>query len=265
MHEIKLYHFNDNIKVHYTGKRVALPESYRCEVERHWEHLLGIGKKFFRGDGFTITDIDIRDGCMNIITEQTDYAHFLYTIHKEDNMRYDSRVIYTSALVITSDGKFVIGEMNGDTAFPKKLQFVGGGIDRDDIDEDTINLEHNIKKEISEELGIEADDKNIVKEFKPYLLKSGGKYNFLSAIYKLELLIDKNQLVERYIKFVQELACRGENPELKNLVFVGTDPESVEEFIKRDIRQADENLVPVLEAAVGMYQVFDINDFSSRF
>lgn len=42
--------------------------------------------------------------------------------------------------------------MNECTAFPFKLQFIGGGIDKEDISGEFLDLEHNIKKEISYQL-----------------------------------------------------------------------------------------------------------------
>jgi len=265
MQKINVYDFNDNIRVYYTGRRVTLPDDYICLVEKHWESLLQSGKKFFRGESFTITDIENCGGYINIFVELTDYAHFLYTMHKEVHTPYDCRVIYTSVLVETSDGEFVLGEMNRDTAFPQKLQLTGGGIDKDDIDGSIIDLKHNIKKEIYEELGIDTDNKDLVKEFKPYLLKSGGSMNFLSAIYKLDLLINQNELLDRFNKYIHELTFKGENSEFKNLMFIKADRESVEEFIKIDSRQRDENLVPTLEAALGIYKVRNISDFDNRF
>jgi hypothetical protein len=112
MEDINIYKLDDNIKVYYTNKKVSLPQEYMDEVEGHWNTLLQSGKKFFRGDIFTITHIKKTDGQVVISVELTDYAHFLYTVHKGTYAEYDCRVIYTSVLIETSDKKFAIAEMN---------------------------------------------------------------------------------------------------------------------------------------------------------
>ncbi|NMM62567.1 hypothetical protein HBE96_07650 [Clostridium sp. P21] len=255
MKEINIYKFDNNVKVHYTKNKVSLHQEYRDNMEIYWKSLLKSGKKFFRGDVFTITNINYHEQSIDIYVELTDYAHFLYTLDRGMFDEKDCRVIYTSVLIETCDGKFVIGEMNRDTFAPKKLQFVGGGIDKDDIDGDLLDLEHNIRKEIFEELGLDTYDKNITKDFRPYFLKDGGKSNFLSAVFKLDLFLNEVELVDRFHKFSEELISQGISPELNSLILIKAEQKSVENFINNDLREKDENLIPILKAAIGLYNI----------
>lgn len=255
MSEIIISKFSNNVKVHYTNEKISLPSDYSEEVKKHWESLLNSGKNFFNGDIFTIYNIEANEDVINIFVGLTDYAHFLYTLHKNKYEDNDCRIIHTSVLIQTSDNKFAIGEMNEDTAFPFKLQFIGGGIDKEDIKGEFLDLEHNIKKEISEELGIEVENKNIVRSLNPCYLKSGGKSNFLSAIFKLELLIDEDEFKELLNKHNEGLALKREMQEIRSLIFIATEKKAVEEFINRDKREKDENLIATLEAAVGIRPV----------
>lgn len=255
MREINMYKFGNDVKVYYTNKKVSLPQNYSDNVESYWDSLLKSGKKFFRGDAFTITNISYHGENASIYVQLTDYAHFLYTLNKNVFDENDCRVIYTSALVETSDGKFAIGIMNKDTFAPQKLQFIGGGIDKDDINGELLDLEHNIQKEILEELGLNTSDKKIVKNFEPYLLKNGGKSNFLSAIFKLDLSIGENELMDRFERYNKGLILKGISPELSSLVFIKAEQNSIENFINSDLREKDENLIPTLKAAVGLHSV----------
>lgn len=252
MKKINISEFNNNVNVYYSNERVFLPKDYSDEVEKHWNSLLQSDEKFFRGDVYTITNIENSPEGINIFVRLTDYAHFLYTINKNTYSEYDCRVIHTSVLIETSDGKFVLGEMNRDTAFPNKLQFIGGGIDKNDIKGNKLDLKHNIKKEILEELGIDVENKNVVKELEPCFLKNGGDDNFLSAIYKLNLLIDEKQFMDMFNNFKQELISQGNSPEINSLIFIKADPKAVEQFINNDTRKKDCNVIPTLMVAAGI-------------
>lgn len=251
--------FNNNIKVYYTNQRKPLPAVYSEKVKRYWETLLSSGKSFFNGDVFTINKIEANESIMNIFVGLTDYAHFLYSINKSTYEDYDCRVIHTSVLIVTSDNKFAIGEMNEETAFPYKLQFIGGGIDKNDINGEVLDLEHNIKKEIREELGIDSEDKAIVRSLQPCFLKSGGEDNFLSAIFKMELLIDENSLRFLLKKHNETLESANKMQEIRSLIFIDATKEAVREFVAKDRRKKDGNLVATLEAAVGIRPVSAFN------
>lgn len=257
MEKINVLKFNDNVKIHYTNKKISLPEEYNKRVESHWESLLKTGKKLFNGDVFTIEKIEINGNEIHIYVGLTNYAHFLYTINKNNYEENDCRIIHTSVLIETSDNEFAIGEMNECTAFPFKLQFIGGGIDKEDISGEFLDLEHNIKKEISEELGIQIEDKSIVRSLKPCYLKSGGERNFLSAIFKLDLLINREELIDMLNRHNKNLSLKMEMQEIRSLIFINSDKESIRAFTTTDKREKDENLIPTLEAEVGIRQVFD--------
>lgn len=258
MKEVNVYKFDNNVKVCYRNMKVSLPKDYKASVEGYWNSLIENGKTFFRGDIFTITNISCEGEGVFINVELTDYAHFLYTMYKNEFNEYDCRVIYTSVLVETSDGKFVIGVMGNDTFAPQKLQFVGGGIDKADLSGEILDLEHNIRKEIAEELGIDTGDKGIVKDLNPFLIKDGGRTNFLSAIFKLDLRINGDELMDRFEKFSQELISKGIIPELSSLVLINADQNSVENFINSDYREKDENLIPALRAAIGLCPIREL-------
>ena len=257
MNEISLYSFSDNVKVYSNQGKMVLPKAYGDSCEAYWESLLKGGKKHFRGDIFTIIDVKHDSTGIKIYVELTDYAHFLYTIHKNVYEEHDCRVIYTSVLVESADGKFVIGVMGEDTFAPQKLQLFGGGIDKDDIKGNEIDLEHSAKKEIAEELGIDVNDHKIVKQFRPYLLKEGGRSNFYSAVFKLDLLLNQDEVKNSYEKYVQQLNLQGIKPELESLLFVPRELDAFEKFAS-DKREKDENLIPVLKASLGLYPVKEL-------
>jgi len=254
MKRINIYKYH-NIKVHFLNRKISLPQNYIKKIDKYWNLLQKQGKKFIRGDIFTIKSIKQNNTSLIIYVELTDYAHFLFTYYQKVSKKYDCRVIHTSALIETSDHKFVIGVMNNGTYAPQKLQFIGGGIDKDDLIGNELDLTHNIRKEISEELGLNTQNINIIKNFKPYLLKSGGETNFLSAVFKLNLLIDATELLNRFEKYTNRLISQKINPELSSLLLLKADAHSIKKFRYHDKREKDENLIPSLEAAVGLTHI----------
>jgi 8-oxo-dGTP pyrophosphatase MutT (NUDIX family) len=262
--EIALYRFNDNVKVNYTGRRVVLPSQYAADCETHWRSLMKAGRKHFRGDVFTISEEVIGSDGIVLSAELTDYAHFIYTIHRRSFGRYGCRIIYASTLIVTSDGKFVIGIMGKDTFAPGKLQLVGGGVDQGDIAGHQIDLNRCIKKEIAEEVGIDVGNTSVVKSFEPYLLKTGGPSNFYSAIFKLDLTADENGLSLLYERHVQNLMRQGKSPEFSSLLFVPADAGSVDGLVTFNQREKDENLIPALKAAIGLYPVKTLAENNGR-
>lgn len=138
---------------------------------------------------------------------------------------------------------------------PGKLQFIGGGIDKNDIKNNVFDLRHNIEKEINEEIGIDVEDKTLVKELKPYVLKSGGKDNFLSAIFKMDLLINEVELNKVLNRHNEKLIAKGEKVEIKSLIFVDRRKDSIEKFVKNNKIEKDENLDATLMAAVGIIPI----------
>jgi hypothetical protein len=90
---------------------------------------------------------------------------------------------------------------------------------------------------------------------KPCYLKSGAQSDFLSAIFKLQLLIDEDELKMLLNKHNEELAIKMEMQEIRSLIFLDAKKQAIEEFISNDKREMDGNLIATLEAAVGIRTV----------
>lgn len=253
MGDVSIQRIDHEILIKYSGKKVTLPSSYRTEVDAYWNTLLQGGRKHFNGTVFTITNHQISHESIEILVDQTDYAHFLYTISNKTSSNHDCRVIYTSTLVITSDGYYVIGEMGTDTFAPQKLQLFGGGLDEQDVVGDIIDHRHSVEKELHEELGLDPSDKKIWSQLSPAFLKNGGKHDFLSVIYKAKLTLDHMVVQHRFDHHNTILRTTGIQPELRSLVFIRAVPQTILAFDKREIRERDENLIPAMMADVGIW------------
>ena len=148
MQNVQIYTIPENIRVIYDKNEIVLPEKFKKVIEDNWNLLMKQGKKFFRGEVYTISRIESSNNNLTIYLNLSDYAHYVYTIYNRNQKELSCRVIYTSALVETIDGYFVFGEMADHTSTPKRLQCAGGGIDSIDIKENIVDINSNIKKRI---------------------------------------------------------------------------------------------------------------------
>lgn len=212
-------------KVAYTGEKVSLPKDVMEKIEWHWEALIGSGKKFKRGDVFTITGV--RENKEEAIVEiaLSDYAHYLATINGVINNEHACRVVHSSVMIETSDGELILGEMGGDTALPGRIQCIGGGITREDLfpDGKLVDIRKNAANEMLEEVGLFADDPDQVKTFSPWAIVESGPHDFLGVVYWAKLSIDSDEFRKGYRRFEDSLKEKGEKAELSRIVSIPMD------------------------------------------
>ena len=144
--------------VRFSNREVRLPKEIQSKIDAYWDEILASGKSYKRGEVFTVTRKEATEKAINILVEKTDYAHYLYCQNIDTLGEYGVHIIHTASLVDTSDGKTLIGKMGEQTARSGIHQLCGGGIDHADLKEGIFDFEHNIKKELQEELGIDVAD-----------------------------------------------------------------------------------------------------------
>lgn len=105
---------------------------------------------------------------------------------------------------------------------------------------------------------IEVENKSIVKSLKPCYLKSGGESDFLSAIFKMELLVGEYELKQLLKRYNEDLASKKQMQEIRELIFLDAEKEAIVKFVSEDKREKDENLIATLEAAVGIRPVLSL-------
>ncbi len=220
------------LEVIFINEQVSLPLNIQKQIDKYWFKLLKDRKTLRRGDVFTISTIEKGKSRFKIRVKLTDYAHYMATINNKIDKKYGCRVIHTSALVETLDNKIIIGEMASNTSTPGRLQFPGGGIDKTDLENNSINLNKNISKEIKEELGIEVSRKEHISYFKPRFLKTGGIHDFYAIIFKVELNLDQNKFIKVYNEYIETLKLKNTIPEFNSLLFLNNNPEEIVNFLR---------------------------------
>jgi 8-oxo-dGTP pyrophosphatase MutT (NUDIX family) len=245
--KVSLRTIDNGISVRYTGKKARLPECYRRKVERHWSELVEQGKKFYNGRLFSLARCTTSRS-VEISLDSTDYAHFIYTIHKRSEDKNDCRVLYVSALLKTQDGYYILGIMGKETFAPGKLQLVGGGIDEECLKGRKVGLRGCIKKEIKEELGLQIEKVSVCRRFGPRYFVSGGAHGFMSIVFTGVIKHEKDVMFTLFRRHNDRLIIKGRKPEFASLKFIKADVSSAEEFFHNQKRRMDDNLIPAIRA-----------------
>ncbi|KZE69002.1 hypothetical protein AWM68_01680 [Fictibacillus phosphorivorans] len=228
---------------------VRLSPTFQSEVENFWTRF-NSDSRFTRGEVFHVDALEEKDKEIKLHLKSTDYAHYLYSVKNEPVSNEGCRVIYGAGLVETSDSYFVFGEMNKHTAYPGRLQCVGGGLSREDLQGNEFQLRISVLREMTEELGIHKEH---VTNCSPCFVKTGGTYDFITVLFYIQLDLTLNQLKERYKAFCEELMDKGEIPEFAEMITIKNEPVTIKNFINNDIRSSVDYLFPLLKKA---------NDFS---
>ncbi|MEI6650842.1 MAG: hypothetical protein WCL23_05445 [Candidatus Moraniibacteriota bacterium] len=247
MHEISITPITKKIVVRYDGGHVSLPADLLSGIEVYWEELLRSGRPYTRGETFTVTGRNDTDERIEISVTRTDFAHNLYCRRFPVPDGYAARVIHTAALVETSDGKVVFGRMSGHTSHSGRYQLCGGGLDNNDLHGDILDLDHNTKKELREEFGIDVDDTNRVGSFFPAYFKEGGQRGRMSVIYRVALKETAGEFLNRYDVFDDGLRKSGEEPEFDEIVVFNRNSKELLSFLARENLRFEEYMRPLFE------------------
>ena len=246
---IKIKTIPTDVRITVSPERMYLPHSLHESINLYWESLKASGKTFHRGTIFSIKEmIEARDK-LHITLQKTDYAHFLYSKYNKLPIDYECRVIVANGLIVTKDNYIVLGEMNSRTASPGRLQFIAGGIDESDINQQSVNIFKSLIRETKEEIGVDLTNSNLVEKVRPRYIVHWGS---VALVYLIQLAIDRSELQNRYKQFEIALKKAGVEPEFSSIILLSADCESISNFLKYDNRPRLDFLSAVLKKELNM-------------
>lgn len=235
------------VHIRVSGNKVVLPEPLRQKIDQHWQRLVKDNPRLHNGEAFTVVAVDETDEKIEIELAETNYAHYLYSHQVGGLGKHTVRIIHSATLVITADNKMIFGAMGDHTSRPDIIQCCGGGIDHKDITDGVVDIEHNTVKELAEELGLNPYDQDLVEEFSPAYLKSGGPTGKMTLVYALRLKQSSSQTLRSYREFVKNLKQDHQEPEFGQIFCI--DKESIEAFIEGSKDRLNEYMPVLLRAA----------------
>jgi len=232
----------ENISVTVDREEILLPASLQESINAHWDALTKERPSLVRGDIYSIKQMSLSEEELKVTLQKTDYAHFLFSQQLSEDHIYRCRGVVANGVFLTRDGYFVIGEMNAHTSTPGRLQFVAGGVEESDFQEDVVHVLASLLRESQEEVGIDLTDSALISRITP---KYMVLWQAIALIYLIELTMDSYQLKLHYHHFENELLRQKIIPEFASLVFVHTN--QVSAFLREDPRWKLDFLPKVLE------------------
>lgn len=252
---VTIHHVNDrDVKMVFNGLPFQMPQHVQNDVNKHWDNLLASGRNYKRGDVFSIQSINNEDHQWHVSVAQTDYAHYLATRHDLPSVDdYPCRVLHTAVLVHTADDYLVMGRMGSQTSSPLRVQCVGGGITKDDLQADgtTFDISSNAKTELEEEIGLFADNPGHISSMSLKYLKTGGR-GYLSAIFVAETPLNLLELQIHFENYNRSLEQQNETPEFSEIVYCINNPGAVELFIENYSDNIDEYVPQMMRTHAGI-------------
>lgn len=247
MKDFLISRLTKKLVVRFSNKEVILPSEIQEKIDTYWDELLKSGKSYKRGEIFTVTKKEEFEDHIEMLVEKTDYAHYLYCQDVSTLGEYGVHIIHTAALVDTTDQKTVLGKMANHTSRAGIYQLCGGGIDNDDLRGDIFDFDHNITKELHEELGIDVKDRQRVKSFELAYFKEGGPTDKMTAVYRVVLNEASSDFIKRYNNFVLQLQKKDEKPEFSEIVLLDKNKGSFAKFFSQQDMKSDECIKPLFE------------------
>ncbi len=231
------------IELKYFDEKMILPNNVQVKINAYWEKRLRENVKLRRGKVYCIRDViyHVDKTTYNLVS--TDYAHYLYTLNCDIEEKYACKVCFAVGLIITSDNKYIIGQMDEDTATPLRLQLPGGGLEEQDICDGRVCLDKNLDRELKEEVGFGLFDKQLVLSSKLTYVKHGGIGKFVAFIYSIKITLSSSEYTSYFRNFCATLQDKSE---LCNIFFIDRESEAVDEFFNTLQMPVADYLYPVI-------------------
>jgi 8-oxo-dGTP pyrophosphatase MutT (NUDIX family) len=221
------------VKISYKDTQNECPEEASELIERIWLRKASSGIELFDGKLFQVVSFTTKSQTLLLELQNTSYKHFVATREEEFVSKFGPRMISNplsvGAVVVSSDGYFVMGKRRSDLYFnPGKYGLIAGTMDRGkDFSDETPSPCKAIMRELSEEKGV---DRSEIQE----VLCLGLIYN-----------IDYGQTyMPFYVRLgIAHSVLRNSLPrekEFKKFIYVKSSGSEVSDFLAKNIKRVSQ-------------------------
>ena len=218
------------IVLKYDDRKIELPKDLQSKIDDFWENAVKENPSLYNGEDYTVESIEETEKEIILHIVKTYYSHYLYDerIGIEDE-KYRCISPWGGIILLTKDNYWVVGEMCEKTSFPKGFQISGGGIEKNDIKLDIIDISKNIKRELKEEMNLNLDEIDYEIKYRELPSKKRNAYGLI-AIGKVDKT--KDEMEEHFENYNQYLIENKLELEFEKLVFLkkGSAVKQLDEF-----------------------------------
>lgn len=203
-------------------KNVELPKDILGKIESFWQKQVEINPHLFNGEVWSVTNFEELEDKFRLTVQKTNYAHYLYDERVGLEGNFACYNLNGGILLETIDKKYILGEMNETTSYPKVLQISGGNLDQNDIKKDgSVDLIGNIARELKEELNLDLFDKSMIKSYKmKYMEIPQGRRHSYAPMLKGMLMMTEEEMKQYYKKYKEYLKETNQEVEFEKLHFI---------------------------------------------
>lgn len=203
-------------------KNVELPKDILGKIESFWQKQFEVNPHLFNGEVWSVTNFEELEDKFRLTVQKTNYAHYLYDERVGLEENFACYNLNGGILLETIDKKYILGEMNETTSYPKGLQIPGGNLDQNDIKKDgTVDLIGNIARELQEELNLDLFDKSIILFYKmQYMELPEGRRHSYAPMLKGMLMMTEEEMEQYYKKYKEYLKESNQEVEFVKLHFI---------------------------------------------
>lgn len=189
----------------YENRTLNLPIEIKEDVEKFWNSLIKENPNLFNGENHCVESLTEKKDYIEMKVVKTNYATYLYSERIGlPNKTFKIIHIWSGILLETKDEYYVIGEMDDTTSVPKCLQLPGGGTSDEDIKDNILDIDLNLKRELKEELNLDLDDINYEMKYLECPSEKRSVYGFL-AIGKIDMTKEQlNKYFEDYKNYIEK-------------------------------------------------------------
>ena len=187
-------------------KKFELPSEINQKIDEFWNNCISENPNLWDGELMCVGTCQKENNQIVINCQKSHYSHYLYDERNILPKEYACSSLVAGCLLETSDNYYIVGELAENTSFPHCMQISGGSADNNDIKDGKIDVLNTIVRECKEELNIDLNDSNQVKNYEiKYLSLPTEDVHTYIIIAKGELNMTKDQMQEYYEKYLEYL------------------------------------------------------------
>lgn len=230
--------------------RDTLLEKSEClskEIDKYWKETLQEKDFLYNGPVYSVSEVQDTDYEMIFNLVETDYAHYIYSkSHRSIPLCECCRTFAVGSLIRSADDKIILGISGKYTEIEGIVQFIGGGIDQQDIIGHEFVAKRTALRELEEEVG--ETIVHAIETIEEKYLHISEREDYYGLLFEAVSSMRADHIVKSFMEF-KKLSARNE---IDELVILKCTEESIAEFIASNLYKRPSAMNEILKKYVNV-------------